>query len=166
MNWRLWALKKSLFVYHVNVGACNNCDIEILELLTPAYDVERFGILLVGSPRHADVLLVSGTCTRQCEPRLRELYEQTAKPCVVMCIGSCALSQGIFRHCYHMGHTVDEVIRGVDPNAIILYVPGCPPRPEAMIMGVVKAQQHLDALAAAARQPAAAAAQAVQPGAR
>lgn len=154
MNWKLWALKKSLFVYHVNAGACNNCDIEIVELLTPAYDVERFGIVLVGSPRHADVLMVTGICTRQVEPRLKELYLQTAKPCVVMCVGSCALAQGVFADAYHAGHCVDEVIRSVDPNAIIAYVPGCPPKPEAMIMGVVKAWGKLEELAAAKPVPA------------
>ena len=132
-------LKKSPWVYHVNVGACNNCDIEILELLTPRYDVERFGMVLVGSPRHADALLVTGICTRQAEARLVEVYEQTAKPCVVFCIGSCAMTGGIFRHAYHFSRPVEDVIREVDPGAIIAHVPGCPPKPEAMILGAVKA---------------------------
>ena len=139
MSWKTWGLKKSPWVYHVNVGACNNCDIEVLELLVPRYDVERLGILLVGSPRHADALLVTGINTRQTEERLKEVYLQTAKPCVVFCIGACACSGGIFRHAYHFSRPVDEVIREVDPNAIIAYVPGCPPKPEAMILGVVKA---------------------------
>ena len=136
---KMAALTKSLWVYHVNTGACNNCDIEILELLTPRYDIERFGMILVGSPRHADVLAVTGVCTRQAQPRLQELYMQTAKPCVVMCVGSCALAQGIFTEAYHVGTPVDEAIRAVDPNAIIAYVPGCPPKPEAMIDAAVKA---------------------------
>ena len=133
-----WALRKSLWVYHVNTGACNNCDIEVLELLTPRYDIERLGMLLVGSPRHADVLAVTGVCTRQAMPRLQEVYMQTAKPCVVLCIGTCANGQGIFAEAYHMGPTVDEAIKAVDPNAIIMYVPGCSPKPEAMIDAVVK----------------------------
>jgi len=141
-----WALRKSLWVYHVNTGACNNCDIELLELLTPRFDIERLGMLLVGSPRHADVLAVTGVCTRQAMPRLQEVYLQTAKPCVVMAIGSCALAQGIFTEAYHMGATVDEAIRAVDPNAIIAYVPGCPPKPEAMIDTVVKAMELLKTL--------------------
>ena len=145
MNWKLWALTKSPWVYHVNAGACNNCDIEVLELLTPRFDVERFGITLVPSPRHADALLVSGVCTRQVAPRLAEVYRQTAKPCVVFCIGACACGRGIFHDSYHLADAgpVDEVIREEDPNAIILYVPGCPPKPEAMILGVVKALNYL-----------------------
>jgi len=139
MGLTMLGLKKSPWVYHVNVGACNNCDIEILELLTPRYDVERFGMVLVGSPRHADALLVTGICTRQAEPRLIEIYEQTAKPCVVFCIGSCAMTGGIFRHAYHFSRPVEDVIREADPGAIIAHVPGCPPKPEAMILGAVKA---------------------------
>jgi Ni,Fe-hydrogenase III small subunit len=139
MGLTMLGLKKSPWVYHVNVGACNNCDIEILELLTPRYDVERFGMVLVGSPRHADALLVTGICTRQAEARLVEIYEQTAKPCVVFCIGSCAMTGGIFRHAYHFSRPVEDVIREADPGAIIAHVPGCPPKPEAMILGAVKA---------------------------
>ena len=133
------AFTKSLWVYHVNAGACNNCDIEVLELLTPRYDIERFGMILVGSPRHADVLAVTGVCTRQIMPRLQEVYMQTPKPCVVLAVGSCALDQGIFTEAYHMGAKVDEAIKAVDPNAIIMYVPGCPPKPEAMISAAIKA---------------------------
>jgi len=139
MGLTMLGLKKSPWVYHVNVGACNNCDIEVLELLTPRYDVERFGMVLVASPRHADALLVTGICTRQAEPRLVEIYDQTAKPCVVFCIGSCAITGGIFRHAYHFSRPVEDVIREADPGAIIAHVPGCPPKPEAMILGAVKA---------------------------
>ncbi len=123
----------------MNTGACNNCDIEVLDLLTPRFDVERFGIKLVGSPRHADALLVTGGVTKQAAPRLKEVYIQTPKPCVVFAIGSCACSKGIFKNGYHMVGPVDKVIREVDPNAIVVYVPGCPPKPEAMILAVVKA---------------------------
>ena len=146
MTLKTWALRKSLWVYHVNTGACNNCDIEVLELLTPRYDIERFGMLLVGSPRHADVLAVTGVCTRQTMPRLQEVYMQTPKPCVVMAIGACSLDQGIFTEAYHMGAKVDEAIKAVDPNAIIMYVPGCPPKPEAMIDATVKAMEFIKTL--------------------
>ncbi len=139
MSWKIKALKKSPWVFHVNVGACNNCDIEIVNLLTPKFDVERFGIKLVGSPRHADALLVTGVATRQAVPRLKEVYRQTSKPCVVFCIGACSCNMGIFANGYHVEGPVDKIIKEVDPNAIIAYVPGCPPKPEAIISGVVKA---------------------------
>ena len=141
-----WALRKSLWVYHVNTGACNNCDIEVLALLTPRFDVERLGMILVGSPRHADVLAVTGVCTRQTMPRLQEVYMQTPKPCVVLAIGACANAQGIFTEAYHMGAAVDEAIKAVDPGAIILYVPGCPPKPEAMIAAAAKGMEFLKTL--------------------
>ena len=141
-----WALRKSLWVYHVNTGACNNCDIEVLALLTPRFDVERLGMILVGSPRHADVLAVTGVCTRQTMPRLQEVYMQTPKPCVVLAIGSCANAQGIFTEAYHMGAAVDEAIKAVDPGAIILYVPGCPPKPEAMIAAAAKGMEFIKTL--------------------
>ena len=139
MGLGLWGLKKSPWVYHVNTGACNNCDIEILDCLTPRFDIERFGMILVGSPRHADALLVTGGVTRQARRRLQEVYLQAAKPCLVLVIGACACSMGIFKDGYHMAGPVDVVIREVDPDAIIAYVPGCPPKPEAIISGAVKA---------------------------
>lgn len=139
MSRKNWALKKSPWVFHVNVGACNNCDIEIVNCLTPKFDVERFGIKLVGSPRHADALLVTGVGTRQAAIRLREVYRQTSKPCVVFLIGACPCGTGIFRKGYHVEGPADKIIKEVDPNAIIAYVPGCPPKPEAIISGVVKA---------------------------
>ncbi|MDH7599763.1 MAG: hypothetical protein QHH07_09050 [Sedimentisphaerales bacterium] len=83
MGWRLWSLKRSVWVFHVNAGACNNCDIEVVDLLTPRFDVELFGIRLVGSPRQADALLVTGVGTRQAIRRLQEVYMQTARPCVM-----------------------------------------------------------------------------------
>jgi len=138
MNLKMWSLKKSIWVFHVNVGACNNCDIEIVNMLTPKYDIERFGIKLVGSPRHADALLVTGVGTQQAVIRLREVYRQTAKPCAVLLIGACPCGMGIFKGGYHVRGPVDKIIREIDPNAIIAYVPGCPPKPEAMISGVVK----------------------------
>lgn len=137
MNRIRW-LKKSPWVFHVNTGACNNCDIEIVDCLTPKYDLERFGIKLVGSPRHADALLVTGVGTRQAVPRLLEIYRQMPKPCVVFLIGACAIGTGIFAGGYHVAGPVDEILKKEDPNVIIAYVPGCPPKPEAMISGIVK----------------------------
>ena len=126
-----WGLKKSLYVYHVGASACNNCDIEILDLLTPKWDVERFGIVLVGSPRHADVLLVTGSVNKQIAPRLREVYEATPNPKVVIAIGTCP-SGNMFKDSYNTIGDLDKVI------PVTAYVPGCPPTPEAMIAGIVK----------------------------
>ena len=139
MSWKIKYLKKSPWVFHVNVGACNNCDIEIVNCLTPRFDVERLGIKLVGSPRHADALLVTGVGTRQAVPRLKEVYRQTSKPCVVFLIGACPCGTGIFSGGYHVEGPVDKLIREEDPDAIIAYVPGCPPKPEAIMSGVLKA---------------------------
>ncbi|MGB8226338.1 MAG: hypothetical protein WCE45_05665 [Sedimentisphaerales bacterium] len=141
--WKKFGLKKSPWVFHVNAGACNNCDIEIVDCLTPRFDVERFGVKLVGSPRHADALLVTGVVTEQVVPRLQEVYRQIAKPCVVFAIGACACDRGIFMPGYHVAGPVDKIIKEIDPDAIIAYVPGCPPKPEAMISGIVTALKAL-----------------------
>jgi len=146
MSLKIGSLKKSIWVYHLACSPCNNCDIEILDVLTPRFDVERFGIILVGSPRHADALLVTGMVNRQIKPRLQEAYRQTPKPCVVFAIGSCAVSGNFFRRSYNMAGPVDRVIKEIDPNAIVVYVPGCPPKPEAIISSVVKAIKFLDNL--------------------
>lgn len=132
-----WGLKKSLWVYHVGGSACNNCDIEILDLLTPRFDVERFGIILVGSPKHADVLLVTGSVNKHVAPRLREVYDQTPNPKVVIAIGTCP-SGNIFRDSYNVTGALSDHI------PVDVYVPGCPPKPEAMILGVVKAINLLE----------------------
>ncbi|MFC1556526.1 NADH-quinone oxidoreductase subunit B family protein [candidate division KSB1 bacterium] len=136
-------LKRSPWVYHVGTSGCNNCDIEILDCLTPRFDIERFGIKLVGSPRHADILLVSGPVATYCKKPLEQIYREVSKPCLVACIGVCACSMGIFKDAYSVDGPPDKVIRSVDPNAKFIYIPGCPPRPEAIIMGIVKAFQSL-----------------------
>ncbi len=124
---------KSLWVYHVNTGACNGCDIEVINVLTPYYDAERFGIKLVGSPRHADVLLVQGPVTRQVAPSLRRLYDATPDPKLVFAIGSCACGGDIYYDTYNVCGAADKVI------PVDFYVPGCPPRPEAILYGVAVA---------------------------
>ncbi|MGA3111554.1 MAG: NADH-quinone oxidoreductase subunit B family protein [Candidatus Bathyarchaeia archaeon] len=127
-----WARVKSPWVLHFNSGACNGCDIEIVSLLTPKYDVERFGIKLEPSPRHADVLLVTGAVTKQCTERLKRIYDQMPQPKFVVAIGACACSGGVFAGCYGVEGGVDKVI------PVTAYIPGCAPRPEALIDGVVK----------------------------
>ncbi len=127
-----WARVNSAWVIHYNSGSCNGCDIEILATLTPYYDVERLGIQLQGSPRHADVLIVTGAVTRQSRDRLLRIYEQMPEPKYVIAVGACGLSGGVFHDCYNCLGGVDKVL------PVDLYIPGCPPRPEAIIDGVLK----------------------------
>lgn len=127
-----WARTKSPWLLHFNTGACNGCDIEVVALLTPRYDVERFGVKLVPSPRHADVLVVTGPVTKQCSPRLKMIYQQIPSPKFVIAVGACACSGGIFQGCYGVSGRLDEII------PVDVYVPGCPPKPEAIVQGVAK----------------------------
>ena len=127
-----WARVNSPWLLHFNSGSCNGCDIEILATLTPRYDVERFGVKLQASPRHADVLLCTGPVTRQARDRLVRIYEQMHEPKFVVAVGSCALSGGAFQGCYNVMGGIDQVI------PVNAYIPGCPPRPEAVIDGLLK----------------------------
>jgi NADH-quinone oxidoreductase B subunit len=127
-----WARIKSPWIIHFNTGACNACDIEILASLTPRYDLERFGILLKGTPRHADILVCSGPVTIQVKDRLKRIYDQMAEPKFVVAVGTCACSGGAFHGCYCVKGGIDKVI------PVSAYIPGCPVRPEAIIDGVVK----------------------------
>ena len=138
MNWKMWSLKKSVWVFHVNCRACNNCDIEIVNLLTPKFDVERFGIKLVGSPRHADVLLATGPVVRQMVPRVKRIYQQIPDPKLVMAIGNCGIEGDVFYESYSLAGPIDQII------PVDVYVPGCPPRPEAIIHGVAMAWVKLE----------------------
>ena len=131
MNTVVNALTRSLNVFHLAGSACNNCDIEILDALTPKYDVERVGITLVGSIRHADVLLLSGVFNRKSCIRLRELVAQAPKPYLVVAIGGCPATGLMFRDSYNFIVPPGEYI------PIDAFIPGCPPKPEAIISGVV-----------------------------
>ena len=128
-----WCFKKSIWVYHVNAGGCNGCDIEILDALTPYYDVERFGIKLVHTPRHADALLVAGPVTRQVHERLLRIYEATPDPKLVIAVGSCAMGGGIWHNSYATLGGLGNVL------PVAIYIPGCPPRPEAILYGIAQA---------------------------
>jgi len=134
---RAWARLNSIWAVHFNSGSCNGCDIEILATLTPRYDVERFGIKLEGSPRHADVLIVTGPVTRQARERLLRTYEQMPEPKFVISVGSCSISGGVFKGCYNVGGAVDEVV------PVDVFIPGCPPRPEAIVDGIIQLLAHL-----------------------
>ena len=128
---------KSPWVVHFDCGSCNGCDIETLACLTPVYDIERFGGINVGNPKHADVLLVTGTVNHRNKHALRTLWEQIPDPKVVVAIGACGLTGGIFRDAYNVVGGADKVI------PVDVYVPGCPARPEAIIDGLVLALDRL-----------------------
>jgi NADH-quinone oxidoreductase B subunit len=129
---RRWARTNSPWAIHFNSGSCNGCDIELVALTSPRYDVERLGVRLQGSPRQADVLICTGPVTRQARDRLLRIYEQMPEPRRVMVLGACGLSGGAFQGCYNVLGGVDEVL------PVDVYVPGCPPRPEAIIYGLLK----------------------------
>ena len=122
---------KSPWLLHYDCSSCNGCDIEVLACLTPVYDIERFGIINVGNPFHADILLVTGTVNHRNRKVLINLFDQMPSPKVVVAIGACALSGGIFRETYNVLGGIDKVI------PVDVYVPGCPAKPEAIIDGVV-----------------------------
>jgi len=132
-----WARKKSPWVMHFPCGGCNGCDIEVVAALTPLYDAERFGVLLKGTPRHADILLVTGVVTMQIKDRLKRVYEQVPDPKVVVAVGDCAISGCVFDGSYAVAGPVDKVI------PVDVYIAGCPPKPEAILAGVVKALEKL-----------------------
>ena len=127
-----WGQRKSPWIIHFNAGACNGCDIEVVDALTPRYDVERFGILQQGTPRHADVLVCTGAVTLQTRDRLKQIYEQMPQPKFVIAVGACACTGGIFDGCYCVAGGIDSVI------PVDIYVPGCAARPEALLDAVVK----------------------------
>ncbi|MCW8927006.1 MAG: hypothetical protein OQJ84_12165 [Xanthomonadales bacterium] len=131
------ALTRSLNVFHLAGSACNNCDIEILDALTPKYDLERFGITLVGSIRHADVLLMSGIFNRKAAIRAQELIAQAPKPYLVIAIGGCPATGLMWRDSYNWERPPGDFVK------IDAFVPGCPPKPEAMISAVVKVIEGL-----------------------
>ena len=126
-------MQKSPWIIHYDGSSCNGCDIEVLAVLTPMYDVERFGIINTGNPKHADIFLVTGSINEQNKSVIKNIYDQMPNPKVVVAIGICACTGGIFRECYNVLGGPDKVI------PVDLYVTGCAVRPEAIIDGVVKA---------------------------
>ncbi|MGE5575919.1 MAG: NADH-quinone oxidoreductase subunit B family protein [Syntrophothermus sp.] len=138
------ARARSPWIMHFETGSCNGCAIEVLAALTPVYDLERFGILNTGNPKHADIMLVTGCVSYRAGRALRNLYHQMPGPKAVVAIGVCALTGGIFHDCYNLAPGVDKVI------PVDVYVPGCAARPEAIIEGTAMA---LDRLAGKAGPP-------------
>ncbi len=131
-------LGRSLHVRHLDAGSCNGCDWEIAALLNPYHDVQRLGIDFVASPRHADLLLVTGVMTRALEEAARRTYEAMPEPRLVVALGACAISGGVFAGSY----AARDGVGGVLP--VDVFVPGCPPRPEAIIEGLLVAVGRLE----------------------
>lgn len=131
-------MAKSPWLLHYDGSSCNGCDIEVLACLTPVYDIERFGIINTGNPKHADILLITGGINEQNKPVVEQVYSQMPKPKVVVAVGICACNGGIFKECYNILGGADKVI------PVDIYVPGCAARPEAIMDGVLKAVELLD----------------------
>lgn len=131
-------LSKSPWVLHYDGSSCNGCDLEILDSTTPVYDVERFGVVNTGNPKHADIFLITGGINAQNAPVVKQLYSQMPDPKVVVAVGICACDGGVFKDCYNILGGVNKVI------PVDIYVPGCAVKPEAIIDGLRKAAELLD----------------------
>ena len=129
---------RSLSILEVDAGSCNGCEVEVNALANPIYDMERFGIHIVPSPRHADMLLVTGPVSRNMELALLKTYNATPKPMMVAAMGACACNGGIFGNTYASGGGVDNFV------PVDAYIPGCPPRPQAVIFGIMLAIDKLE----------------------
>jgi Ni,Fe-hydrogenase III small subunit len=133
-------LGRSLHVRQVDAGSCNGCELEIAATTNPIYDLERYGIHLVASPRHADLLLVTGPVTRNMEIALRRTYDAAPDPRVVVAVGACGCSGGLF------GEGTYASVGGVDRVVPVdVYIPGCPPRPQAILNGLLIAMDRREA---------------------
>lgn len=139
-------LTRSPWILHYDASSCNGCDIEVLACLTPLYDVERFGILNTGNPKHSDIFVVTGGINEQNREVIKNIYDQIPDPKVVVAVGICATSGGVFRECYNIMGGIDRVI------PVDVYVPGCAARPESIIDGIVKALGILEEKRARMRQ--------------
>ena len=133
-------LKRSPWMLHYDASSCNGCDIEVLACTTPKYDIERFGIINTGNPFHADILLITGDCYVD-HPSfgvVKQIYSQMPNPKVVVAVGICACTGGIFKECYNILGGIDTVI------PVDVYVPGCAARPQSIIDGVLRAVEILE----------------------
>ncbi len=137
--------RRSPWILHYDGSSCNGCDIEVLACLTPLYDLERFGIVNTGNPKHADILLIPGSVNERNVEIVRNLYRQMPDPKVVVAVGACACSGGIFARAYNVQGGIDKVI------PVDVYVPGCAARPESIIDGVVAGIAALEEKHAARR---------------
>jgi len=138
---------RSLHIRQVDAGSCNGCEVEITGLNSPVYDIERFGIHFVASPRHADMLLVTGPVTRNMELALRKTYEATSDPRLVVAVGACGCSGGIFGQNYATCGGVDSIL------PVDVYIPGCPPNPHALLHGILTAIGRIQSAGSLRRRP-------------
>src|SRR5208337_1402621 len=129
--------RRSPWIFHMNAGSCNGCDIELVASLSPRYDAEQLGVRLEGSPRHADILCITGPVTRNSVQAIQTVYGQVCGPKAVVAIGSCPATTNVFID----SRTLDGPLEKHLP--VDVFVPGCPPRPDAIIQGVAKAAQIL-----------------------
>lgn len=127
------ARRKSPWVFHLNAGSCNGCDIEFIACVSPRYDSEQIGVLVEGSPRHADILVISGPVTRVSYEAMQTVYAQVPEPKAVVAIGSCPASCNVFAGSPVVLGPLDRIL------PVDVYVPGCPPRPDAIIAGIARA---------------------------
>jgi Ni,Fe-hydrogenase III small subunit len=130
-------LGRALAIREVDAGSCNGCELEIAGLVGPVYDMERFGLHFVASPRHADLLLVTGPVTRNMEIPLRRTYEATPSPKLVVAAGDCAKTCGVFAGSYAVVGPVDRIV------PVDVYVNGCPPEPTDILRGILEAVDRL-----------------------
>lgn len=135
---KLGFVKKSPWISFMNTGGCNGCAIEVLATRNPKYDVERLGIQIKGSVKHCDILVVTGQPTMQCMERVQKIYEQMYEPKLVVAVGACAISGNMNRFGYSFVGPFNKVV------PVDVFVPGCPPRPEAIIDGIIKALNKYD----------------------
>ncbi|MBU0591919.1 NADH-quinone oxidoreductase subunit NuoB [Candidatus Micrarchaeota archaeon] len=126
------SITRSPWISFFNAGGCNGCTLECFACFNPRYDVTRFGMELKASAKHADVLLVTGIVNKHNAERLKNIYEQLPEPKRVVAIGACGVSGGLYKKSYSIAGPVDKII------PVDIYVPGCPPRPESIIDGIVK----------------------------
>lgn len=131
-------LKKSPWMLHYDASSCNGCDIEVLACTMPRFDIERFGIINTGNPFHADILLITGSVNAQSAEVVKQIYSQMPHPKVVVAVGICACTGGVFKDCYNILGGVDKII------PVDVYVPGCAARPQSIIDGVLKAVDILE----------------------
>lgn len=129
---------RSLHIRHIDSGSSNGCEYEMMALLNPIYDIQRFGIDFVASPRHADMLMITGGVTRNLEEALRVTFQAAPHPKMAVAIGSCAIHGGIFGQTYANGGGIDRIV------PVAVHVPGCPPRPQAILEGILLALNRLD----------------------